>query len=356
MKLCLSTLAIVMLCALPVLAQNVLRVPEDYESIQAAADAAVNGDTIRVGTGIYCGAKIAKRLTILGEGQSTITACDGSSIGLDLNWNSSFTENASGTIIRRLSFSDIAQGINMYVVSGITITHNSFSNVTTGIGGTGTDYVTIEHNTITMQSGWCPIVSIAHKKGGTGSFWTVRHNNINVEVGSFFPGISLITGSDETVSHNGLTGTGILLGNARQTRAANNTVEFNHIEGGVNGVGIGIYGQDGAVVRGNQIFIPSNPAGDCRAVGIQVAESGFGLSSIHSMIMNNDTRGTAVGVIVLLDKSKGTGNSIGNVLRGNFGTFAINQPAYSCGTGEVNNRSISTLITCDETGDCNDIP
>jgi len=42
------------------------------------------------------------------------------------------------------------------------------------------------------------------------------------------------------------------------------------------------------------------------------------------------------------------------------GPFAINQEHLPCTagniTGEVKNRSISTLITCDENGICSDIP
>jgi hypothetical protein len=360
MKFWIYGIAMVMLCALPVLAQNTLRVPEEYTTIQEAVNAAIEGDTILIGPGTYCGANVTRRLTILGEGQPrptiTETGCGTVTTGLNL------IGNAGGSVIQRLSFSDITQGIAMNSVSDITITHNSFSNVFIGIGGVGTDYITIEHNTITMESGFGGILSLAKKTGSTGNFWTVRYNDISVEVLGLFGGIGPLTSCGWTISHNNLTGAGlnpgILIGNARDTRAVNNIAEFNYIEGAVNGVGIGIYGQDNTVVMNNRIFMPSDSASASGGVGIQIAETGtaYKLSAINSAIMNNDTRGTAVGVMVLPDKLGGTGNSIGNQLRGNFGTFTINCPGSSCITGEVKNRSMSTLITCDENGICSNIP
>jgi hypothetical protein len=348
MKLWISAVALIMLCASPVRAQNVLRVPEDYSTIQAAALAAIPGDSIRVGPGVYCGAAFNKKLTILGEGQPIITACGSSTTGFLL-----LNPTSSGTIIRHLNFS----GLNLGVLAV-----------------NGVNEVIIEHNTMQLSGkNALGIFSIY----GEGSFWTVSHNDISIEAPNTGSGIATASGSGWTVSHNNLTGTGLQMGIlfgrpvSTKTRAINNTVEFNHIEGAVDGVGIGLSGQEGAVVRKNEILMPSSsldPSGVCGAWGIEVTDSGvyakdgqqYALTSNNSLIMNNDIRGTAVGVIVLLDSLGGAGNSAGNVLRGNFGTLAINQPKLSCGTGTitgiVKNRSISNLINCDETGICNEIP
>jgi hypothetical protein len=345
MKLWVSAFVLVMLCASPVLAQNVLRVPEDYSTIQEAANMAVSGDTIRVGPGIYCGAMIGKKLTILGEDQATITACIGVTAGF------SVLPNASGTTIKQFNFSGLTTGIWALVANDVTVEHN------------------------TMQLTGSNAVGI--NSYGGGSDWTVRHNTISVEA-SNGRGMVNWLGSGWTVSHNNLTGTGLTLGiwfNRPQfslpvSRAVNNTAEFNHIEGADDGVGIKITSQDGAVVRNNKIFMPSSsdaPPGVCGGWSIEVHDSRVyssdqmdPLTSINSLIVNNDTRGTAVGVIVVTDRGGGTGNSAWNVLHGNFGTFAINQEHLPCTaghiTGEVKNRSISTLITCDENGICNDIP
>jgi hypothetical protein len=180
-------------------------------------------------------------------------------------------------------------------------------------------------------------------------------------------GIMTVGGNGWNISHNNLAGPGlshaITLGTSSKVdRAVNNTIEFNHIEGAANGGGIALYGQDGAAVSNNMILIPSNPdpLGICGARGIEVSFSLYSITSNNSVLMNNDTRGTAVGVIVLLDSSGGTGNSIGNELYGNFGTYAINKSSASCETqvmtGEVENRAKSTLITCDEYGACTQAP
>jgi hypothetical protein len=344
MKLWISAVAIIMLCALPVLAQNVLRVPEDYSTIQLAINAAVSGDTIRVGPGTYCGAMIGRQLTILGEGQPTITSCGTQTVGFLL------FGTASGTVIQ----------------------HLNFSGLTTGIGAFGANDVTVEHN-IMQLTGIGP-VGINSYSGG--SDWTVSHNVISTEAPNG-RGIVNWLGSGWTISHNKLTGTGLMLGiwfnrplfYTPVVRAVNNTAEFNQIEGAVGGEGIKVTSQDGAVVMNNKIFMPSssdNPPGVCGGWGIEIHDSRVFspgqdvLASINSLITNNDTRGTAVGVIVVEDRFGGTGNSAGNVLRGNFGTYAINQPYDPCEagviTGEVTNRAKSSLIACDETGICNDIP
>lgn len=362
MKLWVSSVVLMILCVPPVLAQTVLRVPEDYETIQEAVNAAVEGDTIRVGSGTYCGAVVTKRLTIIGEGQPIITGCDGSSVGLELNWNAGLTENASGTVIQHLNFSGLGSGIQAIAVSDLTIEHNNFSDVNTGIYGMmGVNNGTVEHNTI--ESYVFGIFSFLWK----GSFWNVHHNDIRI-MSPGGTGIMTVGGNGWNISHNSLAGpglsSGIVLGTSSKVdRPVNNTIEFNQIEGSANGVlGIALYGQDGALVGNNRIFMPSSsePVGVCGPRSIDVGFSLYSLTSNNLKIMNNDTRGTAVGVFVLLDSLGGTGNSIGNELYGNFGTYAINKSSDSCETqemtGEVTDRSKSSLISCDEYGTCTEAP
>ena len=360
MKLWISGIAIVMLCASPLLAQNVLRVPEDYSTIREAVLAAFEGDTIRVGPGTYCGANITKRLTILGEGQPTIspTACSSTyTLGFFLT-----NPNASGTTIRNLNLSGVSIGILAFGVNDVTVEHNTMQLKGASTSGIMSVFATIGGQNV------------------AGSSWTVSHNTISIDITDSTNGAGIVNGagSDWTVSHNKLTGTGLRMGIwfARLLdfkpagRSMNNTAAFNHVEGADNAVGIALNGQEDAVVRNNEIFIPSSPDPDgvCGAWGIEITDSGlykkdgqqYALTSNNSVIKNNDTRGTAVGVIVFLDSLGGTGNSIGNVLRGNFGTLAINEPKTGCGAGTIDeiikNRAIWTLINCDETGVCNDIP
>src|SRR5688572_20948007 len=60
----------------PALSAAVLRVPNDFASIQQAADAATAGDEIRVGPGTYCGATLEKRLVLRGAGNPVIVGCE----------------------------------------------------------------------------------------------------------------------------------------------------------------------------------------------------------------------------------------------------------------------------------------
>jgi hypothetical protein len=345
-----------MLFASSALAQNVLRVPEDYATIQEAVNAASPGDTVRVGPGNWCGAAITKRLTILGEGRPTIIACT-PSFNPDTGKSTGFLLNG------------LAAGSDP---SGTTIQHFNFSGVHSGVWAILTHGVSVEHNT--MQLAGTSTFGIRSRFGG--SSWTVSHNTITIESPNYGLGIANLAGNDWTVTHNTVTGTGARggiyfnrpLAFLPRERSMNNYAAFNHIEGAADWFGIGLTGQEGAVVSNNEIFLPTSPefiGTLCGAWGIEVSDSGiYGtdkvLTSINSVIVNNDTRGTSVGVIVLLDSLEGTGNSVGNVLRGNFGTLAINQPYLPCGVGEitgvVKSRAISTLITCNDQGICTDAP
>ncbi len=143
MKLWVSAVAMILLCASPVLAQTVWRVPVDYTTIQEAVSAASPGDTVRIGPGTYCGASVTKQLTILGEGQPIIQGCSGISIGLSLSGY------ASGTVIQHLNFSGLGTGVQAVTVSDLTIAYNNFSDVGFGIWGiAGVSNVTVAHNTI----------------------------------------------------------------------------------------------------------------------------------------------------------------------------------------------------------------
>src|SRR5690242_11453641 len=51
------------------------RVPAQYPTIQAAIDAAQDGDRIRVSRGDYCGATVSKRVTLEGRGKPRIVGC-----------------------------------------------------------------------------------------------------------------------------------------------------------------------------------------------------------------------------------------------------------------------------------------
>jgi len=338
------------LCVSSALAQSVLRVPEDYPTIQAAADAAIAGDTIRVGPGVYCGAAVTKKLRIVGESEPTITTCaaprdtmgptgfllDGRTEGVD----------PSGTTIQHFNFSGLHSAVFAYAAHNVTFEYNTVQCAGVNCGAVrgleGSSYWTVSHNKITSDDN---PTDPAHRNYGTvilnnaGSGWTVTHN---------------------TITGTGVTGGIYFLKNLTflpNERSTNNYAAFNYIEGASDWYGIGVTGQDGAVITNNKIFVPTSAGaiGQCRAWGIEVSNANI-LTSINSVIVNNDTMNTAIGIIVLLDKTKGPGNSAGMVLRGNFGTLSLNQPWQPCNAGDithvVSSRAISTMIVCDAFGVC----
>ena len=171
-------LASITVIAVPVGAKpGVIKVPDDYATIQEAIDAATthDGDVIIVGTGEWFGAVVSKAVEIRGDGGAVID--DGPSHG---PWKDGF---------RLVSGS-----------SGATISHFTFLGLELPIYGWGPDDVTIEHNRIydTMQgiTNW------------DGDNWLIRHNFIEGiwEEGS--GGLGIVVGSrgDEVsgnvVAHN----------------------------------------------------------------------------------------------------------------------------------------------------------
>ena len=70
-----AVLCLGLVCSPQLASAKVLRVPEKLATIQAAVDAARNGDEIRVSPGAYCGATIDKRVELVGVGHPRIIGC-----------------------------------------------------------------------------------------------------------------------------------------------------------------------------------------------------------------------------------------------------------------------------------------
>jgi len=126
---------------------------------------------------------------------------------------------------------------------------------------------------------------------------------------------------------------------------------FNTIHGAIpdnlslfDMAGIILFGQDGAVVKNNRIALPDNPSAGGDGDAILVADSCCGsgssfLTTINSVIVNNDGRDSEFSVVIVEDSGGGTGNTAGTTLRGNFGVNVIN----GGGPEDVRNRSVHTL-------------
>ena len=138
-------------------------VPSRVATIQAAVDAARDGDEIRVAPGAYCGATIDKRVDLVGVGYPRIIGCaSGPALGVmrvGFYMPGPNAKNpANGTKIsgfvfdgRGVSSANLAPlsfGIFARFAEDIEISHNHFEGTAQAITSTGGDRWRIEHNRI----------------------------------------------------------------------------------------------------------------------------------------------------------------------------------------------------------------
>lgn len=313
-------------------AQATHRVPQDFPTIQLAVNAAGAGDTIRVGPGRWCGARITKTLNLVGEG-ATIMGCPAGIPG------------PVGNVFRRGFFLNVAasgSSIRNFIFDGKGFSDANLNPLALGIQPQfGTNNVTVDSNSF--------LGGLGGIQGPYGNGWLVTHN--------VFDGFTILT--------NGVGGFGILSEDFQTGPFTGNAYLYNVItamvppgsfsfasyinEVDVPFVGIGIAGHNGTIIAHNKIAITSNAGGDA-GVGIVATDSSAdGISSTTSnlVIVDNDGRGSQYGLIITKDQFGGTGNTVGATLRGNFGVNLINGS-----TSNVNNRSRHSLLNCDSSGVC----
>lgn len=298
-----------------------LRVPQDFATIQAAVDAAAPGDQVRVGPGQWCGAVFSKRIDLVGEGGATIVGCPTVIVTAGLRAGFFMPDGgASGTTIRHFTF------------DGRGVSNTNLDPLAFAVFARNANGIVVEQNTVlgTVQA----ITNTA------GSGWTVSHNDIL--------GLSVFT-------CDGFCGGGDAIVFQQRTptdpRATDNTATFNVVTGTIpdnlddfSMTGVFLIGQDGSVIKNNRISIPDNPVAGGDGYGIEISDTccGLGVSlltTINSVVVNNDGRGSEYAVVIDRDAGGGTGNSVGTTLRGNFGVNDINGSA-----GVVRNRSIHTFV------------
>ena len=154
----------VLLGLAPVAQARTWRVPQDHRTIQAAVDAAADGDDIEVAAGRHCGARIDKRVQLRAAGLAVIAGCDGGPTLFGklragfLLPGTSQTSPARGTHIRGFSF------------DGAGVSNRNFDALAFGVYGRFTSDVTVEDNQFdgTVQA----ITNTA------GDGWTIRSNRI----------------------------------------------------------------------------------------------------------------------------------------------------------------------------------
>lgn len=312
-------------------AQATHRVPEDFPTIQLAVNNANAGDTIRVGPGRWCGARVTKVMNLVGEG-ATIMGCPSGIPGPVGNLaRRGFFVNivASGTSIRSFTF------------DGAGFSETNRNPLALGIDADfGTNNVVVDNNLFLGGLGGIQAF---------GSGWLITHN--------VFDGFTILS--------NGSGGFGILSEDFQTGPFTGSAYLYNEIKAAVPPgsfsfasftnevdvpfVGIAIAGHDGTIITNNKIAITSNASGDA-GVGIIATDAspdGISSTTINLVITNNDGRGSQYGLITTKDQSGGTGNTVGATIRGNLGVNLINGS-----TSNVSNRSRRTLLNCDSSGVC----
>ena len=303
---------------------DTLFVPEDHATIQLAVDAASSGDKINVGPGQWCGATIAKRLDLFGQGNATIIGCTGSPVlagVLRIGFSLSGV-GASGTTIRH------------FVFDGQGTSNANFDPLSFAVFARDASDVTIEQNIIAGT------IQAITNTGGSG--WTVNHNKIQ--------DFSVLACDGDFCGG----GVGIVFQERAGTavRQTDNAAMFNQISGVIpdnfdvfSMAGILILGgQDGSIIQKNRIAIPDNSTSLAEGQAIVVTDACCGIltpfsTAINSTIAKNDGRDSELGLVITLDGGGGTGNTVGTTLRGNLGVNDIN-----AAISDVSNRSIKTLI------------
>jgi len=300
------------------------RVPQDFATIQLAVDNANVGDTVQVGTGRWCGASITKTLSLIGEG-ATIMGCSESPGPFGEFFKAGFTiePDASGTSIRH------------FVFDGDGISDINRDPLATGIAtSTCADNLLIDSNT--LQGGLLDII--------------INGNNNRVTQNTFDGFTMLSDGSGGAAILEASPGSPPFVGNSVLDNQITSKVppgDFSFISW-INEVdvpfgGIIVSGEDRTQIANNKISITANSHGDA-GVGILATDLLTGFTTTDLTITNNDGKGSAYAVIINNDQFGGTGNTVGAVIRGNFGINLINGS-----TANVRNRSIRLRMLCDST-------
>jgi len=281
-----------------------IRVPQDFPTIQLAVNNAHPLDTIQVGPGRWCGADITKPLHLTGQDGATIMGCPPGNpgpVGTRRRRGFRIEAAAAGTSIRYFVFDG----------KGVSLGGNPLY---TGIDTVGANNLVIDSNTF-LGAAFGIILN-------DGSNNQVTHN--------VFDGFTILSNGEGGAAIFVLGNTGQFKGNAILYNQFTSAVPPGDFSGfsGVNEADVplaGIYvsGQDGIIISNNKISITANSHGDGGA-GIIATDSVTGLTTIDLTITNNDGRGSAYALIIAIDLSGGTGNSVGAHIRSNFGVNLIN--------------------------------
>jgi len=157
-------------------------VPGDFATIQAAVDAAADGDIIKVASGNHAGALVDKKVTIMGEGNAVID--DGPLHGSGLIQGFRMLAGSDGTTFSHLTFTTDLSIMNGEAVNDVTVTQCTFLNSVQAISDWRGSNWEITHN---------KIIDLRARNGG----------GIGILVGDYSGGVV----ENNVISHNQISGT-----------------------------------------------------------------------------------------------------------------------------------------------------
>jgi len=195
---------------------STIHVPGDHATIQAAIDAAVNGDTVLVSDGTYT-ENInfeGKAITIKSVNGASVTIIDGNAVTTVVTFSS---EETSDSVLDGFTIRNGAVAVNSTTGSGIYVSNSS---------------PTIKNNVITGNLG-------------------CQGSGIDVYFGSPLIQNNTITNNSQGGCVGGTGGGGILIGGASHPQILNNTISNNTM--GVDGGGISLFAAGTPTISGNII-------------------------------------------------------------------------------------------------------
>ncbi len=296
---------------------HVLRVPHDYPTIQAAVDAASDGDRIEVSRGRFCGATLTRRVELRGRQGSTIIGCDAPVSGAYRVGFLLPDARASGTSIHGFRF------------DGRGVSNANLLPLGAGILARSADGVSVADN---LFEGTFQAVT-----NTDGSRWSVLFNRIEHLTALTCDGGC--AGGDAIVFQQRLV---------LDRRPVGNLAAFNQVQGDIPAgldefsmTGVFVLGQERARVAANLFRIPHNPAATAQGIGVLVSDHCCAnvvvSTSVKTDVLFNDGRHSELVLRVDPDSGGGPGNLAGAHIFGNRGQEDLP-------TAAARNAAVSTDI------------
>lgn len=295
-----------------------LRVPLHYPTIQAAVDAANDGDRILVSSGDHCGATLTKRVRLEGRGQPRIIGCASSPmlsgdlrVGFYLPGTKGINP-ASGSRITGFVFdgagvsnanlTPLSFGVFARFANDLRVTRNRFVGTVQAITNTAGDRWIISENRISQLT---VLDCTRHCTGGDGIVIALARGAIEAAGGSAEP----------------------------LNRPEDNLITRNRIEGSAPDgfsvfslAGVLLLSADHTTVLKNELRLADNPNADAVGQGILVSNTCCGLGtsflpgSRNTRVAFNDGRRSEVAVVV---EGTGGANTEGLFLWKNRGRVVV---------------------------------